>query len=415
MTGFLAAAAALTALALAWVLPPLLRLRPRAGGVERDASNLALLRDQLVELDADLARGLLSAEQYSKARSELERRVLEETATELPAADTGGHKGRWTAAALAVLVPVSAVLLYLQIGSPDALSPERAATGHPEITMEQVEGMVARLEERLQKQPDDAQGWVLLARSNLVMRRFPEAAKAYARAVTLVTDNADLYADYADALAMAQGQRLQGEPERLIALALKLDPNHVKALALAGTVAFEKKDYKGAIDYWERILKVTPPESEFAGPIRDSIAEARLRAGGASPPAAASTARPAGKPATVPAQAEVSGTVRLAPELAARAAPTDVVFIFARPVQGPRIPLAVLRKQVRDLPAAFRLDDSMAMAPTSKLSDHAQFIVGARISKSGQPGAQPGDLEGLSAPVKLGASGVAVVIDSEVR
>jgi cytochrome c-type biogenesis protein CcmH len=414
VTGFLVAAAALTALALAWLLPPLLRRRPRAGGVERDASNLALLRDQLAELDADSARGLLSGDQYAKARSELERRVLEETATDGQAADPGGHKGRWTAVALAMLVPVSAVLLYLQIGSPGALSPERAAEGHPGITMEQVEGMVARLEERLQKEPGDAQGWVLLARTKLVMRRFPEAAQAYARATALITDNADLYADYADALAMAQGQSLRGEPERLIAAALKLDPNHVKALALAGTVAFENKDYPGAIAYWERILKVTPPESEFAGPIRDSIAEARSLAGGAALPGTA-PAQATGKPAAAPARAEVSGTVRLAPELAGRAAPTDTVFIFARPVSGPRIPLAVLRKQVRDLPAAFRLDDSMAMAPTSRLSDHGQVVIGARISKSGQPAAQPGDLEGLTAPVKLGASGVAVVISSEVR
>lgn len=415
MTGFLVVAAVLTALALAWVLPPLLRRGPRAGGVERDASNLALLRDQLAELDSDLKSGTLSAEQHARARSELERRVLEETASERPAADSGGRKGRWAAVALGVLIPVSAILLYLQVGSPDALLPERAAPGHPGITMEQVEGMVARLEERLRKEPGDAQGWVLLARSNLVMRRFPEAAKAYARAAALVTDNADLYADYADALAMAQGQQLQGEPERLIALALKLDPDHVKALALAGTVAFEKKDYPGAIAYWERILKVASADAEIVAAIRDSIAEARSLAGGAPLAKTTPPPPPDRKAASAPARAEVSGTVRLAPELAGRAAPTDTVFIFARPVSGPRVPLAVLRKQVRDLPAVFRLDDSMAMAPTSKLSDHAQVIIGARISKSGGPAAQPGDLEGLTAPVKLGASGVAVVISSEVR
>ena len=409
MTGFLVVAAVMTAIALAWVLPPLLRRRPRDGGVERDASNLALLRDQLSELDADLRSGTLSAEQYSRARSELERRVLEETVSERPGADSGGRTGRWAAVALAVLIPASAALLYLQIGSPDALSPQRTLPGHPEVTMDQIEGMVARLEARLEQNPGDAQGWVLLARSNLVLRRFPEAAKAYARAVALVTDNADLYADYADALAMTQGQRLQGEPERLIAQALKLDPDNVKALALAGTVAFEKNDYNGAIAHWERILKVAPADSGLVASIRDSIAEARLRAGGTEKSPAAR------EPTAAPARAEVSGTVRLAPELASRAAPTDTVFIFARPVSGPRVPLAVLRKQVRDLPAAFRLDDSMAMAPTSKLSDHPQVVVGARISKSGQPAAQPGDLEGLTAPVKLGASGIAVVISSEIR
>lgn len=411
MTAFLVVAAVLTALALAWVLPPLLRRRPRDGGVERDASNLALLRDQLSELDADMKSGTLSPEQYSRARDELERRVLEETASEHPGADSGGRKGRWAAVALGVLIPASAVLLYLQIGSPGALSPQRTMPGHPEITMDQIEGMVARLEERLKQEPGDAQGWVLLARSNLVLGRFPDAARAYARAVALVTDNADLYADYADALAMTQGQRLQGEPERLIAQALKLDPDHVKALALAGTVAFEKNDYNGAIAHWERILKVAPADSGIVDSIRDSIAEARSRAGGT----AQAAAPPDRKAAPATTQAEVSGTVRLAPELASRAAPTDTVFIFARPVSGPRVPLAVLRKQVRDLPAAFRLDDSMAMAPTAKLSDHAQVVVGARISKSGAPAAQPGDLEGLTVPVRLGASGIAVVINSEVR
>jgi len=413
VTGFLVAAVVMTALALAWVLPPLLRRRPR-DGVERGASNLALLRDQLAELDVDMKSGTLSSEQYSKARGELERRVLEETAAEHPGAVSGGRTGRWAAAALAVLIPVSAGLLYLQIGSPGALSPQQALPGHPEVTMDQIEGMVARLEARLEQNPGDAQGWVLLARSNLVLQRFPQAAKAYARAVGLVTDNADLYADYADALAMTQGQSLRGEPERLIAQALKLDPDHVKALALAGTVAFEKNDFNGAIAHWERILKVAPAESGIADSIRDSIAEARSRAGGGVAQAAPDS-KAAAAPAAAPAMAEVSGTVRLAPALASKAAPTDTVFIFARPASGPRIPLAVLRKQVRDLPAAFRLDDSMAMAPTSKLSDHPQVVVGARISKSGQPAAQPGDLEGLTAPVKLGASGIAVVISSEVR
>lgn len=410
MTAFITAALLMTVLALAWVLPPLLRRRRHGGGVERDASNLALLRDQLAELDADLRSGTLSAEQYAKARSELERRVLEETASERADVDSGGRKGRWTAIALGVLIPVSAVLLYLQVGSPDALLPGRGAPGHPGITIEQFEGMVSRLEERLQKEPGDGQGWVLLARSNLVMGRFAEAAQAYARAVELVRDNADLYADYADALAMAQGQRLQGEPERLIAQALKIDPDHVKALALAGTVAFEKKDYSGAIAHWERILKTAPADPAIVGSIRDSIAEARSLAGGAAP----APALPDRKPAARPAVAEVSGTVRLAPELAARAAPTDMVFIFARPVSGPRIPLAVLRKQVRDLPAAFRLDDSMAMAPTSKLSDHPQVVVGARVSKGGGPAAQPGDLEGLASPVRVGTAGIVVVIDREV-
>jgi cytochrome c-type biogenesis protein CcmH len=413
---FVLAAVVLTALALGWVLPPLLRRRRPDVKLERAESNVALLREQLAELDADLANGTLSAEKYSQAHGELERRVLEESESDPSPGEVSGVKGRRAAFALAVLIPVAAALLYLWIGSPDALSPQDAVPGHPELTMEQIEGLVARLEARLREQPEDAEGWALLARSNLVLQRFPEAVKAYARATALVKDNASLYADYADAVAMTQGRRLQGEPERLVAQALKIDPDHVKALALAGTVAFEKKDFSGAIAYWERILKVAPPDSGIVASVRDSIAEARALGGGAAKPSV-DAAKPSvtREPAAAPAAANVSGTVRLAPELAGKAAPTDVVFIFARAVSGPRMPLAVLRKQVRDLPVEFRLDDSMAMASTAKLSDQEKVVIGARISKGGGPVGQPGDLEGFSAPVKVGGGGVAVVIDSEVR
>jgi cytochrome c-type biogenesis protein CcmH len=204
---------------------------------------------------------------------------------------------------------------------------------------------------------------------------------------------------------MAQGRTLVGTPEKVIAQALQVDPDNAKALALAGTAAFQKQDFQRAIALWERLLKTVPPGSDLADAIRDSIADAqKLASGAAKAEAGDKTA----------ARDAVSGTVSLAPALAARAGPDDVVFIFARAVEGPRMPLAVTRKRVRDLPAVFRLDDSMAMSPAAKLSDHAQVVIGARISKSGNPIAQPGDLEGLSATVKAGATSVSVVIDREI-
>jgi cytochrome c-type biogenesis protein CcmH len=216
---------------------------------------------------------------------------------------------------------------------------------------------------------------------------------------------------------MAQGRRLQGEPERLIAQALKIDPRNVKALALAGTVAFENKDFKGAIAHWQKILEIVPPDSDMADSIRDSIADAEKLGGG--PPklaAGAAKTKPAPPRAAAPASGGVvSGTVQLAPALAARVAPGDTVFVFARAAEGPRMPLAVTRKLVRELPAAFTLDDSMAMGAGMKISDFPRVVVGARISKSGTPAAQPGDFEGLSAPISVGATGIVVVIANEVR
>jgi len=208
---------------------------------------------------------------------------------------------------------------------------------------------------------------------------------------------------------MAQGRTLQGEPEKIILRALAIDPDNVKALLLAGTAAFNRNDPRAAIRHWERALGVLPKESDMIQGVQASIAQARSLAG--SPREKAQVA----KPARTQGGSRVSGVVRLAPELAGKVAPGDTVFIFARATEGPRMPLAILRKRGSDLPAEFTLDDSMAMAPQMKLSAFPRVIIGARVSKSANANPQPGDLQGLSAAVKVGAKSVSVVIDTELR
>jgi cytochrome c-type biogenesis protein CcmH len=259
------------------------------------------------------------------------------------------------------------------------------------------------------------------------MNRHAEAARAFDRAVALVPDNADLLADYADSVGAAEGG-LRGKSLELIERALKADPTHWKALALAGTAAFNRKDFQQAVDYWERMKKTVPPGSPIAGSIDASIAEARelggLKAGPTSGSQALAAAAGAAKgpsgPAPAPAPAPptspssgatIAGTVSLAPALAAKVAPTDTVYIFARAAEGSKMPLAIIRKQVQDLPTPFSLDDSMAMAPNFALSNFSSIVIGARVSKSGSAAPQSGDLEGLSPAVKIGATGLAVVID----
>ena len=405
MTAFWVIAVLLAAGALAFVVPPLLRGRRSAPGAAIDDTNVAVYRDQLRELDTDLAAGTLAREQYDDARRELEARLLDD----MRVAETrprAAAPGRFAALAAGIAIPVAAILLYLAVGNPGALAPEAESHG---ITREQIEGMVDRLAARMKENPEDATGWVMLGRSYAVLNRYPEASSAYANAVKRSQPDAQLLADYADVLAMAQGRRLQGEPERLIAMALTIDPKNVKALALAGTAAFENKDFKGAVANWRKILDIVPADSDMANNVRGSIAEAQQLAGGPA------IAQPTPAQRAVSAPATVSGTVRLDPALAARVAPGDTVFVFARATEGPRVPLAVLRKQVRELPLAFTLDDSMAMAPGMNLSAHARVVVGARVSKSGTPAPKPGDLEGLSSPVNVGATGVNIVIATEVR
>src|SRR5438034_1126517 len=286
-----------------------------------------------------------------------------------------------------VSIPVLALAVYLVVGNPGAIDPQ-AAHG---VTLRQVEGMVERLAIRLKDHPDDVEGWKLLGRSYNVLGRFQEAAQAYAKAAARAPRDAQLLADFADALGMAQGQRLAGDPEKLITRALEIDPGNLKALAFAGTAAFERKDFKAAAAYWERMLPLVAADSEDARAIRSNVQEARSLAGGTK---------------------ALQGTISLSSKLRQKASPGDAVFIFARAAEGPPMPLAVLRRQVRDLPVAFSLDDSMAMAPGLKLSGFPRVVVGARISRSGSATPQPGDLHGTSAPVANDATGVAVVIDS---
>jgi cytochrome c-type biogenesis protein CcmH len=198
---------------------------------------------------------------------------------------------------------------------------------------------------------------------------------------------------------------LQGEPEKLLERALAVDPNNVKALVLAGTAAFDRNDRAGAIRYWERALSILPGESDMAQRVRASIAEAGGSAGKTQ----------VARPAQAQGSASISGVVKLDPKLAGKVAPDDTVFIFARAAEGPRMPLAILRKQGRDLPVQFTLDDSMAMAPQMKLSAFPRVVVGARVSKTANATASPGDLQGLSAPVSVGAADIGVLIDTEIR
>ncbi len=407
MTAFSLIGALLIAGAVLFIVLPLVRRSARAL-TSRDAVNVAVYRDQLRELESDLRSGTLAADQYEKARHEIEARLTQDVGKD-GAATLRPRSARAAAIALGIAVPICAAAVYFTVGNPRALAPEAAAEGTAHgLSKEQFEALVARLAARLKDNPEDAEGWVMLGRSYVVLGRFEEGAEAYANATARVSPDAQLLADYADALAMAQGRRLGGEPEKLIARALSIDPNNVKALMLAGSAAFVKRDYAAAAGHWERILTLIPEDSDTAQTIRSSIAEAQQLGGIRSSAGKKAQPRAAGP-------GRVAGVVRLAPELAGKVSPTDTVFIFARAAEGPRIPLAVLRKQARDLPVTFVLDDSMAMAPQMKLSAFTRVVVGARVSKSANASPQPGDLQGLSGAVPNSTAGLTILIDSEIR
>ena len=389
---FWAIGGVLAASALWLLLRPLFARRDGVH-VTRKGANLAVYRDQLRELDADLVAGKLAQADHGRARTELESRLLADVDEAEGAVSR--RSGRGVAVLVGVAVPACALAIYLFIGSPGAVGPR--ADPHA-ASAPQIEAMVERLAARLRENPEDADGWKMLGRSYSVLGRFPEAVDAYSKAAVRAPRDAQLLADFADALAMARGQNLQGEPEQLIRRALEIDPQNLKALALAGTVAFDRKDYKAAADTWQRMLPLVPPDSEDARAVRENVGEARKLAG----------ADPVAK------HPGLRGTVRISPKLKEKFAPGDTVFIYARAAGGPPMPLAVLRRSARELPLDYALDDSMAMAPGMSISAHPRVVISARVSRSGNAKPEPGDLQGASKPVANDAKGVDVVIDAVV-
>jgi len=371
------------------------------------------LKRQIRQLDELAASGTLPAEQAAASRAKLEQELLSlvmqnESA---PAAPRASRKMIWGMAAFVVVVAAAG---YARYGTPSAVKGVPVASsaggaGHGNA-MGQIEAMVGQLEQRLKDKPDDAEGWSMLGRSYSAMGRYPDAVSAFQRVVDMKPQEAQAYADLADAKAMAAGRNLAGEPAALIAKALQLDPKNLKALALAGTIAFDSNDFAKAAMLWEAAVAVAEPGSELARNLQGGVAEARSRAGMPAAPAAQAPTAPAAAGAGT-----VAGEVQLAAALKGRVSPEDTVFVFARATEGPKMPLAILRKQVKDLPLTFTLDDSTAMSPATRLSSAKQVIVGARISKSGIATPQPGDLQGFSQPVAVGASGLKIEITEEVK
>ena len=421
-------AAAMTIVVLGFLLYPLLK-KTVAPGIDREKT-LPIYRQQFTELEQDRTSGLLSDEQYRLARQELERRLLEETAGTGPAVAPVGPlvNLKFVALALVLLIPSASGVLYWTLGNPMAMthpaaSPMAAQGGAVDERqmMEGLNTLMERLKKKLEQNPNDATGWAMLARSYMAMERYADAVPAFDKAFKLNPNDADMLADYADALGIHQGRKLEGKPETMINNALKVDPNHVKALMLAGTMAYNRKDFALAVKDWERARASLPPDSdpEYSEQITAAIGDAKQRMGGAPVMAATNAPRPSSAmPADHPpvkkagASRAITGKVVLGPGMAGKALP-DTLFVFAKDVAGPPMPVSIVRASKNDLPFTFRLDDSTSPMPSRKLSDIETVVIVARLSKSGQAMPGSGDLEGMSQPIKPGTENVTVVIDRE--
>lgn len=449
MIVFWITAAAMLLLALSFALTPLLRDKP-AAGVDADALNLSVIKQQLSELEVDLANGNLEQAQYDAARRDLEKELLRDMGT----ADTDAVKPRsgiWAVAVVAAGVPLLAVGMYQSLGQQQIiaqleahgdLQPKVATTGNSNrqhsdqsgTPLPPMEELVKGLAAKLEQNPDNLPGWIMLGRSYVSLNQAEGAVYAYDRAYKLAPDNPEVLLGYAQALVKSGREGLTDRPAELIGEAYKRAPQNQTALWMMGLVSFERQDFAQTVTYWQQLAAQIPAESQEHQQLAEYIEQARSRmapdsapapAGPQASPAVAEAKTPqsvasptkpeaAGQP-EAPAGAALTVKVSLDPALEGRVQPEDRVFVFARAVSGPPMPLAAVSKQVRDLPLQLTLDDSMAMMPQMKLSAFPEVVVGARISKTGNALPQSGDLQGEVSPVSSGEAAVVQVVINSVR
>ena len=402
-----------------------------------EQTNAAVYRDQMAELDEEHALGLLSDDAWRQSREELAARLLQDVGAQHAgnsAAETTSGASRsnhivrpWVLLfSFIVLIPTSSLVMYSLLGQPAALDPLAIAQGldNPEdITPEKLTAMATAITRRLQDEPNSMEGWVMLARVQRARAHFDEAAVALRKALSLSRDD-NLLVELAEILAQQNQGVFAGEPWSIIQKVLATDPHHENALLLAGSASYSEHNFQAALRFWERAREVVSADSPDAPELDRAIAEARdklglppipARAAAQASPAAQRSENASVKGATDPQAVRISGRVSVAPELATKVAPTDTVFIYATPVAGSRMPVAIVKISANQLPYDFVLDDSTAMNPNVKLSGMQEVTVRARISKSGSAVAQPNDLGVNVTPVKPGSAGLNLMIRETLR
>lgn len=416
--------AAMIVAALTIIAPTLLR-KQRSDSLDRDAQNIAIARERLAELDAELKKGEISAEEHANTKVELEQVLLQDleavgAAQPESATNIRGYR-KIALVAILVLVPLVSVALYQTLGTPDLITTRSTApttTGHGNMaTAGSMADLAIKLRQRLEKEtPDDANGWFLLGRTYMSIKDYPQATQAFDRAYQLLGDQTGVMLALADALTMSQQGNTAGRPAELVAKALAIEPENPTALWMSALIAEDRGDFKEALRLMEKLHPLLADEPQEQQQLAMQIARISARAG-IEPPALAATV-PASQvtgtqePSTTTA-AEVRLKVSLSSAFQQKADANETVFIYAKAMNGPRFPLAAARYRVSDLPLEITLNDSMAMMPAAKLSDFSVVKVGARISSSGNAISQSGDLFGERQNIKVGDGEVIdIVIDT---
>ena len=380
----------------------LLRERKPLTQASQANANAKVYRDQISDLDREHKSGHISDEEWQQSRDELSVRLLEDTAAVDDPAAKAEKPAVWTAVVLAVAMPISAMGLYMWVGNPEALNP-LALKSPDQVDQKDLAKLAQTLADRLQSQPDNLQGWVMLGRTYRTLENFDASLKAYDTALKLSADD-DLQLERIEVMAMQRQGQFEGEPWRVIREILQKDPQHFGALLTAGSASYAEGKYADALKYWEQARKPLDANNPDLPGLENAIATVRDKLGMPTKPVP-----------SVSSALNVSGQISLSAALKAKVSPNDAVFVYATPANGDRMPLAIMKTTVSQLPLNFMLDDSTAMTPERKLSMAGEVLVKVRVSKSGNAMPQSGDLTGASeGPVKVGAKGLKIEIKDQI-
>ncbi|WP_260292706.1 c-type cytochrome biogenesis protein CcmI [Sedimenticola hydrogenitrophicus] len=411
MTLFWIITAAMIVVALAFIVPSLWR-KSVLRVSDRDKQNVVIARERLAELNNELAAGTLSDEEYEQTKLELEQTLLIDLEAGDEAAQAGGpgKAGMLTLLFSVLFVAVVTVSAYLYLGTPQLVDPAAMQAQQADQELPSIEEMMTALVDRLKENPEDAEGWYLLGRTYMAVKDYQKAAFAFDKLNQLVSDQPSIMLALADSLAMAAGGDMQGRPAELIRRAVDLAPQDQTALWLAGMVEDQAGNHARALEYWGRLKPMLADDLESTQQVDRLMAAAQRKLTAAGPGEAEQKTA-----AALPTGQAITAHITLAAELAARVQPEESLFVYARALQGPKMPLAAVRLKVSDLPATIQLNDGQAMVPGMNLSSFDQVVVGARISRSGNAIAASGDLLGEVSPVAVqGDVVVELVIDSVI-
>ena len=382
-------------------------------GRSRGRSNLDILRGDYEIIERRFQNGDIDRAAYEEEMIDLELRAQrDEIGDHKTQMVTGSQIDRFVAAGLIfVMVPIGSLGLYLKIGQPEAQSvTEFVEIQKENLTLEQLGEILTKIQGHLKDDPSDVEGWVMLGRTLKGLGRFDESVSAWKRAYELSPDDANLLVDYAEALALVDMK--DHEPGELIDRALGYDPNNVKGLALGGSISFANADYDTAIKRWSLLASLVRDDEDLVLTLKEGVAEASRRLGNevSADPGTSPKISKSGETS----QALITGRLRLDERIRDLVLPTESVFIFVRAVDGPPMPIAALKVEVKDLPLEFSIGDNESLQQSRKLSEFTSVLVGARVSKSGNAIEAIGDLVGEVKRTSLGSK-VDLVIDRRVE